>query len=152
MNSKLNTLRALAAYSAQQSLRVITILGSIVLTVLFVTTATLAYFFSPWWWIFILPTAVLLLTFVVVRKIVQRVIRKLHRHPFTTRQREEIEKFTGELKGLAEIKNTSIFVYAITTIWDVVRQRDETSIQKLIESSKSLKSNFAKLEKHFGER
>lgn len=152
MNSKLNALRALAAYNAQLSLRFFTRFGQIVLAALFVITAVLAYFFSPWWWIFLLPTAVLLLVFVIALKIVRKIIHKLHRHPFTTRQREQLEKFTGQLKGLAEIKNTPVFVYAITSIWDLIRQRDETSIQKLIESSKSLKSEFAKLEKHFGER
>lgn len=152
MNPKLNAIRALAAYSAQQSLRLFTIAGSMLIAVLFAIVATLSYYFTPWWWIFALPIVVLLLAFLVMRSLVKRIISRLHRHPFTTRQREQLEKFTGELKGLAEIKNTPVYIYAIMTVWDVLRNRDETAIQKLVDSSKSLKSDFANLEKHFGER
>lgn len=152
MNPKLNAIRALAAYSAQQSLRLFTIAGSMLITVLFAIVAALSYYFTPWWWIFALPIVVLLLAFLVMRSLVKRIISRLHRHPFTTRQREQLEKFTGELKGLAEIKNTPVYIYALMTIWDVLRNRDETAIQKLVDSSKSLKSDFANLEKHFGER
>lgn len=152
MNSKLNAIRALAAYNAQRSLSLFTAIFTAVITVLVVSTVALAYFFSPWWLIVMLPIALFLLAFLVIRKIVDKIISRIHRHPFTKRQREQLEKFTGGLKNLAEIKNTPVFIYAIITIWDVLRRRDETTIQQIINSSKCLKADFAELEKHFGER
>ncbi|HTK39331.1 MAG TPA: hypothetical protein VL362_00530 [Patescibacteria group bacterium] len=152
MNPKLNAIRALAAYSALQSLRLVTIIFSSIIGVLLLITFVLAYFYSPWWLLLSLPFIILAIIYGVIRLLVKKIIAKIHRHPFTTRQREQLESFTGKLKNLADIRNMSVYSYAIKTIWDVLRHRDETSIEKLVNDSKSLKSDFAELEKHFGER
>ncbi len=112
----------------------------------------LAYFYSPWWLALATPIIVLVFVYSVLHIVVKRIIRVIHRHPFTTRQREQLEKFTGKLKNLAEVRNMSVYGFAVATIWDVLRKRDETSIERLVNDSKSLTSEFSALEKHFGER
>ncbi len=152
MNSKINAMRALAAYSARQSLRLVTLIFTSIALIVAASVIALAYVFTAWWLILLLPVMLLYLGFLILRAIANKIIVSIHRHPFTRTQREELEKFTGRLKGLADIKNTPVFIFALMTIWDTMRHRDETAIQKLVDSSKILKEDFAKLERYFGER
>jgi ABC-type siderophore export system fused ATPase/permease subunit len=152
MNPKLNTICALRAYTALQSLRLLTNIISIVVGTLLAITAILSIIISPWLWLIAIPLVLITLVFIVLRAIVKSIVARIHRHPFTTRQREQLEIFTGNLKNMAEVRDTSVTLFALRTVWEVLRKRDETMIEKIINDSADLKKNFAELEKHFGER
>lgn len=152
MNPKLNAIRALAAYSASQSLRLVSTIVGITLAVLFAATAALAITISPWFWLITVPLGLFAITYIILRAIIKSIIKKIHRHPFTTRQREQLEIFTGNLTAIAEVRDMSVTLFALRFLWDILRKRDETAIEKLINDSADLKKNFAELEKHFGER
>ncbi|NCU39050.1 hypothetical protein EOL96_08515 [Candidatus Saccharibacteria bacterium] len=152
MNPKLNTIRALTAYTALQSLRLLTTVISIVVGVLLAITAILSIIISPWLWLIAIPLILITIVFIAVRVIIKSIVERIHRHPFTTRQREQLEIFTGNLKTMAEVRDMSVTLFALRTVWELLRRRDETMIEKIINDSADLKKNFAELEKHFGER
>lgn len=152
MNPKLNALRALAAYSAILSLRLVTNVVVIILASLFTLSAVLALFISPWWWLLAVPVVLAALVGIVMRIIIKAFITRIHRHPFTTRQREQLEAFTDKITTIAEVRNMTAPLLALQLLWDILRHREETTIEKVINDSATLKESFAELEKHFGER
>lgn len=143
---------AIVAYITGRALRIVTIVFVVIMALLFAGVWALAYYVSEWWWLLLLPLLIFVLIFLLLRLIVKRITGLIHRHPFTSRQREQLEQFTEKVKHLAEVRNMNVYTYAFVTIWEVLRNRDETSIERMVSDSKSLKSDFAELEKHFGER
>lgn len=152
LNPKLNTIRALTAYTACQSLRLVTNIVGGAIGVLLAITALLSFFISPWLWLIAVPLVLIAFMFFVLRAIIKSIVARIHRHPFTTRQREQLEIFTGKLATMAEVREMSVTMFALRMLWDILRKRDETMIEKIINDSADLKKNFAELEKHFGER
>ena len=152
MNPKLNALRALAAYSAILSLRLITTIIAAITASLLGITVLLAIFVSPWWLLLLVPIVIVALVAIVMRLIIKSLINRIHRHPFTTRQREQLEAFTDKIATIAEVRNMTAPLLALQLLWDILRHREETTIEKVINDSTTLKESFAELEKHFGER
>lgn len=143
---------ALAVYVAQRALRLVTIIFVVVNIFLFAIIWLLAETFSGWWLILLIPFFIEVGIFLAIRFIVRRILSAIHRHPFTKAQREELEAFTAKLRSLAAVHATSLPRYAYMTLRDVVRDRDATTVRKFVEDSTTLKSDFAELEKNFGER
>ena len=90
MNSKINAMRALAAYSARQSLRLVTLIFTSIALIVAASVIALAYVFTAWWLILLLPVMLLYLGFLILRAIANKIIVSIHRHPFTRTQREEL--------------------------------------------------------------
>ena len=152
MKPKIATTRALSAYLAIRSLKFVTIVATVIFVVLIAIIWMLAYYFSPWWWIFALPIVFLGFVFLVLRFIVSRIIGLIHRHPFTIEQRESLETFTSKITNIVEARATPLPIYAIVTIKDVIFHKDARTVRKLVDDTSSLKSDFSKLERHFGEQ
>lgn len=152
MKPKVATARAITSYIAKKSLFIATALYFIVLAVLVIIIWILAHYFSAWWWIFAIPLVIITLIALAIRFVVSFIIGKIYRHPFNRLQREKLEDFTQKIISLAEARATPLPFYAFITVWDIVRRRDATTIRKLIDDSRSLKSDYAALEKYFGDR
>lgn len=152
MNQKVATMRALVTYVSLRALRLATIIVVLIFITLFAGIWALAYYLSPWWWIFLLPLGVVVLAVVIIRLIIMKTIHAIHRHPFTEAQRRQLEAFTDKLARLAEIKDTPLPMYAFITLRDILRHHDATTLRGLVDDSTTLRSDFAELSKHFGER
>jgi len=152
MKPKVATASAVATYIARKFLRLITIIFFAIIGLLVLGIWALAYYFSSWWWVFILPIIVVVLIFLTIRWIILRIISAIYRHPFTREQRTRLDSFNEKVTGLIESRSTPLPIFALITLRDIIRHRDATTIRKLIDDSTSLKSDFADLEKHFGER
>lgn len=152
MKPRVATARAITAFIARKSLSVATMIYVGTLAILLIIIWLLAYYFSGWWWLFALPLALISVAAFVIRFIISFIINKIYRHPFSRTQREKLEEFTKKITGLIEAKSTPLPFYAFITIWDILRHRDATTIRSLIDSSRSLKSDYTALEKYFGER
>lgn len=152
MKPKVATARALAAYTAARSIRLITLAFSIITIILLLVAFLLTYYISAWWLLLLIPILFFGLVFLIIRFIVNRIVRLIYRHPFNHDQRKKLEAFTQKIIGLLEARSTPPFFFAIMTVKDILIRRDATTLRSLISDSISLKSNFADLEKHFGER
>jgi len=146
------TARAVTAFTARKSLAFATTLYLIALAVLTAFIWLLAHYFSAWWWLFAAPLAIITMIALILRLAISFIINKIYRHPFSRKQREKLEDFTSKVASLAEARSTPLPFYAFITIWDIIRRRDATTIRELIDNSRSLKSDYASLEKYFGER
>lgn len=145
-------MRALIAYSALRALRLITLIALLTGIGVFAAVWALAYYLSPWWWVFLVPLVLAAIVATIIRFIITKAIQTIHRHPFTEPQRQALEAFTDKITKLAEFRSTPLPIYAFITLRDVVRHHDATTLRQAIEDSASLKSDFAALEKYFGER
>lgn len=152
MKPKLAATSALVAYVAGRSLRLVTILFFTGTAASLTVIGLLAYFFSEWWWLLAAPVIVAVIIFMVIRFVAKRIISAIHRHPFTARQREQLEAFTKKLRSLVANRSTPIAVYAAQTVRDILRDHDATTVRKVVTDTTSLKDDFAELEKQFGER
>ena len=152
MKPKVAALRAFTAYLALRSLRILSLFVYAVLGVLTLVVGLLAYYFTTWWLVFLVPILVVLFFFLLLRFLVTRVISTIHRHPFTAAQRESLEQFTQKFANLAALRAVSLPGFAYLTLRDILKDRDATTIRERIHDSKTLKSDFSELEKHFGDR
>lgn len=152
MKPKIATARALAAYTATKSVRLITIVFGCILAVLAAIVLALVYFYSNWWLILLLPLVVIGLLFLLLRFIVLRIVRLIYRHPFNHDQRKKLNAFSQKIITLLEARSTPPIFFAIVTVKDILLHRDVTTLRALISDSISLKADFAELEKHFGKR
>lgn len=152
MKPKVAAMSALVAYVAQRSLRLVSILFFTGTAASLTVIGLLAYFFGEWWWVLAVPVVIAVLLFIGIRFVAKRIITMIHRHPFTARQREQLEAFTKKIRTIIESRSTPLPVYAAQTVRDILRDRDATTVRKLVTDSTSLKDDFAELEKHFGER
>lgn len=145
-------MRALTAYVGGEALRFVTILFVSISLVLLIGTILLTYYFSNWWLLLLVPGLVALAIFALVRFVLLRILRTIHRHPFSTVQKKQLASFSSKLTRLAEARATPLPVYAIITLWDIIRHRDARTMRELIDDSRSLRSDFAELEKQFSSR
>lgn len=152
MKPKAAAMGAIVAYVTGQALRIVTITFVLIMALVFAGVWALAYYVSEWWWLLLLPLLVIVLLFLLFRLTVKRIAGLIHRHPFTTEQREQLETFTSKVWGLTEARTTSLPMYALITLRDIIRDRDATTLRKMAKDSGSLKDDFAELEKKFGER
>ena len=152
MKPKVATARALAAYTATKSIRLISLIFSTIVIVLLIVTALLAYYISAWWLLLLIPILFFGVVFLALRFIVSRIVRLIYRHPFNQDQRAKLDAFTQKIISLLEARSTPPIFFAIITVKDILVHRDVTTLRSLIADSISLKSDFAELEKHFGQR
>lgn len=152
MKPKVATARALASYAGHRSLRFVTIAVVVILAIIFIVIGLLAYNFTTWWWLLAIPFAAAGLVFFGIRWVLQVIIRRLYRHPFSRAQREQLDAFASKVLGLIEARSTPLPFFALITLWDIIRRRDATTIRKLVNDSTSLKKDFTELEKQFQER
>jgi len=152
MKPRVATARAITAYIAKKSLSFATIIYVVVFAIIFAIIWSLAHYFSVWWWLLAAPLVLVTIVAFAIRFVISFIISKIYRHPFSRTQREKLEEFTNKVTSLAEAKSTPLPFYAFITLWDIFRRRDATTIRKLIDDSRSLKSDYSTLEKYFGER
>lgn len=151
MQPKVITARAIAAYAGRRSLYTVTMIVVTALAVSLAGTALLAYYFSPWWWVMAAPFIIIGAIFFVLRWIINQLLAKIYRHPFSRDQRIKLDEFAGKVMAVVEAKSTPPIVFGLITLWDIFRRRDATTLRKLINDSASLKSDFRELEKLFSE-
>lgn len=152
MKPKITTARALAAYVGRRSLRLVTLIVTVLITVVSIVTGLLAYYISPWWLILAIPFALLAVAFFAIRWALLALIRSLYRHPFSRSQREQLDAFSNKVLGLVDARSTPLPIFALITLWDIIRRRDATTLRKLVNDSTSLKKDLTELEKQFTER
>lgn len=152
MKPKLAAMSALVAYVSERALRLVTILFAASVALALGLTWVLSYFLSDWFWLLAVPTIFAVIVFIAIRFSIKRIISLIHRHPFTTKQREQLESFTHKARELAEVRAMPLPLFALQTLRDLLRNRDATTVRKIVENSASLKDDFALLEKQFGER
>ncbi len=149
MKPKVATARALTAYAGLRAVRLLTILLIVETVIVLIIVGLLAYFFSPWWLLLAVPFAAVTILGLGARWVLLRIIRAIYRHPFSRKQREQLDAFSEKLMRLADVRSKTPPLFALQTIWDIIRRRDATTIRELIADSTSLKKDFKQLESLF---
>lgn len=152
MKPKVRAVRALTAYTATKSLRLVSIIVVAILVIAAALVWLMAAQVSSWWWIMLLPVVILAAVVWLLRLIVQRIIRATYPDPLSQGQREALDGLSDKLVRLAEARSTPLPILAIITLKDIVIRRDATTIRSLFNDSKSLTGDLRDLERHFKER
>lgn len=150
MNARVATGKALTAYIAHKALNTLSIFIYSCILFIFVLIACLAYYLSAWWWLVAIPFVLLLLVIFASHLLLIRLIKLIHRHPFTAAQRKALRAFSDKLIHLNDVRSFTPAFLALRSLYDVLRHRDVTTIKSIISDSKSLRSDFHELEKFFG--
>lgn len=152
MKPQVRATRALAAYTAARSLRLI----SKILLVIFIVIVTIIGLLaikasSLWWWL--LPFVLLIGVIVwLLRLVVKRIIHTIYPDPLSQSQRKVLDNITDKAAGIAEARSTPMFILAFTTLKDIIVKRDPAHVKKLFSDSASLVDDLSKLEKEFKDR
>lgn len=149
MPAKTTTARAITAFLARRTLRVITVIAIIIGLVFLIAIWALATQVSSWWWLLLIPLMIIVAAFLALRWVLNRLINGVYRPALTTEQKASLETFTGKISKLVEARSTPLPIFALLTLWDIIRRRDATTVRSLIDDSKGLKKDFLELEKLF---
>lgn len=152
MKPKVRTTRALAAYTAARSLRLVSIILLVVFIVVIVLVWLLATQVSSWWWVILLPVAIIGAIILLVRFVIQRIIRAVYPHPISQSQRQSLDALTEKVTRLAATRSTPLPLLAFLTVKDIIVHRDATTIRGLFNDSKALSSDLRDLENEFKDR
>lgn len=152
MKPKVRATRALAAYTATRSLRLVSFVTLAILAGLIGLTWLLASQVSSWWWVLLVPILLLGAILLLLRLIIRRIIRSIYPDPLSQPQRASLDRVTSKIARLAESRSTPLPILAIVTIKDIVVHRDATTVRDLLDDGKSLSGDLRELESTFKDR
>lgn len=152
MKPRVRATRALAAYTASRSLRLVSLIALAVFVVLLGLIWLLAAQVSSWWWVMLIPVLIIGAIVLIIRFIVRRIIRAVYPDPLSKPQRESLDHLTEKVTRLAATRSTPLPVLALLTLKDIVVHRDATTIRGLFNDSRALAGDLRELESQFKER
>ena len=106
--NRLTVARALTANIAQRVLRFSTLIVLIAFGLIVAGTWALAHFVNGWWWLLLIPFVILLGAFVLVRLVLQVIIRRIHAEQLSKVQKEALDDFTDKVQSLLEARSTPL--------------------------------------------
>jgi len=149
MKAKLTVLRAISALIIRRFVFWTTLLVAAAFLLLFGLVWYLAATFSAWWWIMLLPLLALLFLFLVIRLIVVLLANSIYKVRVSASQKQQLESFVNKIQGLLEVRAMGWPLFLAASVKDLVLHKELRTVNSLLADSKSLRKDFAELEKEF---
>lgn len=149
MKPKVTVLRALTARLISRMTRLVTLVATIVIFLLFIGIWALAHYLSAWWWLLVIPLAWLVLAALAFRLILVFISHRLYATKLSNVQRRGLDDFIAKVMDLAEKRSTPPIWFAFICLKDILFHRDITTVKTIMNDSASLKRDFASLETLF---
>lgn len=146
LQTKLQVLRALSSHIATKAIRLFAVITSTVLVVLLVAIWALAHFITAWWWLLLLLYIPLLVASLAIYLVASFLASKLYKNKLTHSHRQQLDAFVDKIMELLEARGLGWWWFCALCIRDLVYYRELRTLNGLLDTTKSLTSDFAKLE------
>lgn len=149
MTRHITLFRVLSRYYISRIVTIATYIAVSIALLLLIGIWALAHFFSPWWWLLVVPLLACIIAFFILRFLVSLVARIVYPDTVSKSQAAEIKAFINKINGLLELKNINPTMIALTSFKDFVLYRELRSLKSLINDSKTLSTDYNKLDDQF---
>jgi len=141
------TFRALSYVFGRSILRLAGGLFFAVSSILLISDFLLAHYVSAWWLLLLIPVGLLIVAGSILYAAARFILARLYPHELATAQRHSLTAFNEKILRLLEARSLPPFALAGIVIKDLIVHRELKSLRGLLDDSKSLKQDFAELEK-----
>ncbi len=137
--------RAIAGTTFRRVFKPLAIVIGVVFALLYIGLFLLASNVSVWWLIFLVILIPITLFVVVILLVVWKLSGLISPRKLDKSEKAEINKFTDSLIEVWEVKSTPMPVVAFMVGKDLLSKRKSAYVEKFVNSSASLKTDFSKI-------
>ena len=149
MKPTVQAARAITGTTFQRIFKPVAWLITAVLAIVYTLIIIASIKISLWWLVFLIILVPFTLIALVLGWLLWQIASRITPRKLNKTEKFQINQFVDSLLGIWEIKSTPMPIVAFMIGKDLLRRRNSTYIDSIVNNSQSLKTNFSQIAKLF---
>jgi len=150
MNTQAQVIRAVGAVFLQRTIKKYSLIGLVILVILYTGVTLLAFQLSQWFLLLLTILIPLTLIGLVALIIIGFIAKKVMPRPLKKSERKQIIAVSDKISGIIETARTPYPIALFLIAKDVLRRRESEFLYRLTNDSKTINRDIQNLTKLFG--